>query len=96
MRIFLDHPRRRARDPHIAILVEMAGVQARIDQLRIAPGVHHITRRIEFDDRGRQFSRIQLASKNVLPVQNEDMVLCIDANATQAAQHPLVRQRFGP
>src|SRR5579872_679576 len=74
----------------------MAGIQTRIEQLRIAPSIHHMDVRIEFDHRRREFAGIQLTRKNVLTVEDQNVVLGIDAHATKAAQHPLIGKRLWP
>src|SRR5207245_502077 len=82
----------RRRDPEVVFLVEVAAVKARIEQIGVAPGMPHVAGRIELDDRRRHAPGIQLALQDVLPVENDHMVLTIDANAAQPAKHPAVRQ----
>src|SRR5258708_33914938 len=78
MGIFLDHASRRARDPNVVVLVEVAGVKAEgrgtvakprdgdLDQTGIAPGMNHFTAGIELDHQRRKTPGIQFAVQHVL------------------------------
>ena len=93
MGIFLNHAGRGARDPHIVVRVEMTAVEARhrgggsrrcfdgfIEQLGISPGVDHFAGGIELDQGRRQAAGVQLALHDVLPIEDEHMILGIDAD----------------
>ncbi|PYS14775.1 MAG: hypothetical protein DMG15_06870 [Acidobacteria bacterium] len=96
VRIFLNHPGGRTRDPDIVVLIHAARMQPRIEKLRIAPGIDDITCRIEFNNRRSQFAAIQVAFDDILPIENEDMVLSINTDAAQSSEHPAVGQRLRP
>ena len=53
-------------------------------------------RSVEFDDGRRQAARVQVAFDHVLPVQEEDVILTVDADATQPAEDPAIGQRLWP
>ena len=88
VRVFLHHAGRGARDPDVVVLVEVAGVQPRIEQLRVAPGIDDVAVRIELDDRRRESSRVQLAVEHVLPVEDEHVVLRVDADVRPGRRAP--------
>src|SRR5229473_3256426 len=104
MGIFLDHAARRARDPDVAILVEVAGVKAEgggtvtqpsdgaLDQIGIAPRMDHLAGGIEFDHQRRQTPGIQFTVQHVLAIEEERMVLRINAMAAEPARNPSIRK----
>jgi hypothetical protein len=51
---------------------------------------------IEFDHRRRQRAGIQLAFQHVLPIEDEHVVLSVDAGATEATDDPFTGQRLRP
>ena len=71
-------------------------METRIHDFQIAPRVDDVPRRVEFDDGRRQSCGVQIAIVHVLSIQNQDMVLSIDAHPTEAAKRPLIGQRLGP
>ena len=66
---FCTMPEGAARDPDVAVLVDVTAVQARIKQVRIAPGIDHVAGRINLDDRRSQISGIQFALEHVLAIE---------------------------
>src|SRR5258706_15149604 len=102
MGIFLDHASRRARDPNVVVLVEVAGVKAEgrgtvakprdgvLDQTGIAPGMDHFTGGIELDHQRRKSPGIQFAVQPVLAVEEKHMVLGIDAMAAESTRDPSI------
>jgi len=94
MRVFLNHSGRRTSNPDVVVLVRSARVKAGIKKLRIARGIDHIACWIELDDRRSELTPVQIAFDNILPVQNEDVVLRVDANPAQTSKHPAVWQRL--
>src|SRR5579872_4894326 len=96
MAVFLHHSRRRAGDPDISVRIEVTGVQPRVEQLQITPGVHHITVRIKLDDRGRELPGVEFPIENILPVQDQHVVLRIHAYSPQSAQNPAIGKRLWP
>ena len=102
MGIFLDHAARRARDPDVVVLVEVAGVQAvlggtvaqsgdgALDEIGIAPGMDHRACGIELDHQRRQPAGVQVSIQHVLAIEQQHVVLGVDAMAAEAAGHPSV------
>ena len=74
----------------------MTTVEARLEKICIAPGVDHVARGIDLDDRRRHVPGVQLSFDDVLPVQDEHGVLGIHAGSAQPSQHPSVRQGLRP
>ena len=94
--VFLHHAGGRARDPDVVVLVRVAGVEPWIEQRWITPGIDHVAFNVELDDRWRESARVQLAIENVLPVEDEHVILRIDAGSAQASEHPAIGQRLRP
>src|SRR5215470_8442108 len=106
MGIFLDHAARRARDPHVAIFVELAGVKAErrwtvaqprdssLDQVWITPGMDHLAGGIELDHQRRQTPGIQFTVQHVLAIEKENVVLRIDAMSAEPPRNPSIRKRL--
>ena len=55
-------------------------MQPRVEKLRIAPGVDDITCGIELDDRRSQLAAVQVAFNDILPIEDEHVVLSIDTD----------------
>src|SRR5215475_5437501 len=104
MGIFLDHAARRARDPHVAIFVELAGVKAErrwtvaqprdgaLDQVWITPGMDDLAGGIELDHQRRQTPGIQFTVQHVLAIEKENVVLRIDAMSAAPSCNPSIRK----
>ena len=71
-------------------------MQPRIENRWIAPRVDDLARWIQLDDERRHSAGVQVRLENVLPVENEDVILIVDADTAQASENPLVRQRLRP
>jgi hypothetical protein len=76
--------------------VEVTGMQTRIDDFQIAPRIDHVARWIEFDERWSQACGVQIALVHVLTIQNQDVILGIDADSAKAAKRPTIRQGLWP
>jgi hypothetical protein len=50
VRVLLNHSGRRSSNPHVVVFVEEAAVKARIQQLRVTPGVDDGAVAVELDD----------------------------------------------
>jgi hypothetical protein len=106
MGVFLDHASRRARDPNIVVLVEVAGVKAErrgtvakprdgaLDQTGIAPGMDHFTAGIELDHQRRKTPGIQFAVQHVLAIEEKHMALGIDAMTAESTRDPPIWKWF--
>jgi hypothetical protein len=71
-------------------------METRIENFQIAPGVDDGPSWIEFDDGRSQSCGVQVAVVHVLPVENQDVILCIDADPTEAAKSPPIWQWLRP
>ena len=58
--------------------------------------MHDIAGGIELDQRRRETPGVELVGQHVLPVEDEHVVLGIDAQAAEPAEDPVVRQRLRP
>src|SRR5262252_10609745 len=72
---FLNDAGGSCRDPEIVVLVEVATVQARVEKLRVTPRVDNVAGGVELDDRRGQAPRMKLRFQNILPVENDHVVL---------------------
>src|SRR5262247_2101892 len=71
-------------------------METRIHDFQIAPRVDHSARGIEFDERRSESGRVQIAFVHVLAIQNEDVILRVNADSTKAAKRPPIRQWLWP
>src|SRR4029077_40726 len=81
--VFLNHAGRRTRYPEIVVFVDETTVQAGVEHAQIAPGISHVARGIQLDDRRSQMPRIQVSLQHVLPIQEKYMVLGIHAYSAE-------------
>src|SRR5438105_2863384 len=79
VRIFLHHTGWSAGNPHVVVFIGVTTVETRFEELRITPRIHHVTGRIKLNNKGSQAAGVQIAVNDVLPVEDEYMVLAIDA-----------------
>src|SRR4030095_5212172 len=56
----------------------------------------HIARWIELDERRSQSRGVQIALVHVLAIQNQDVILRVNADSTKAAKCPAIRQCLWP
>ena len=71
-------------------------MEARVEQLAVAPGVHDVTVAVQLDDRRRQVAAVEIGVDHILPVQDQYVIVVVDAQTTQTASHPAIRERLGP
>jgi hypothetical protein len=71
-------------------------METRIHDLQIAPRIDDIARRIELDERRSQSCRVEISLVHVLAIQNQDVILRVDADSTKAAECPAIRQWLWP
>src|SRR5262245_1284084 len=71
-------------------------MEAWIHDFQIAPRIDHIANWIEFDERRSQSCRVQIAFVHVLAIENQDVILGVNADSAKAAKRPAIRQCLRP
>jgi hypothetical protein len=97
MRPFLHDPIGVAADPDVILLVDEAAMDRLGHLLRIAPCVHDVPVGIIFDDDRRGLLADGLLHRREIgPVDAEDVILAVDADAADRSRHPSIGQRLRP
>src|SRR5262249_3817172 len=81
--VFLHHSGRSASYPDVVVFVDMTAVEARFEKLGIAPRIDYIALRINLNNKRSHASRVQVHVQHILTIENEHVVLAIDADAAQ-------------
>src|SRR5258708_11268205 len=103
MRVLLEDSIAVAGDPDVVLEIDEVAVQAVRQDLEIAPGVHHVPRAIDLDDRRRRFPHDRLFPRQVsrrsaggTAVDREEVIVRVEAGSRDLAGDPPIRKRFRP
>src|SRR6267142_5565298 len=96
VRIFLHHAVWSASDPHVVVLIEVTAVEACFEKLGIAPRINHVARGINLNYERSHAPGVQVDVQDILPIEDEYVVLAIHADSAQPSKHPSVWQRLRP
>jgi hypothetical protein len=62
----------------------------------VAEAIHHIAVGIEFDVRWRLLRNLRFLVCHVIPINDENVILCVHADTADLSDYPFSRQRLWP
>ncbi len=84
------------RNPEVVVFVEAAPVDVRRHDVRIAPGVHDFSVRVEHDERRRGDIRLFFLIRDIASIHDRDVVVRVHADTADLGEDPPIRKRLRP
>jgi hypothetical protein len=94
--IFLDDSITIAGSPKIVLMVDGAAMGDIRNDFPVAKAIHHIAVGIEFDVRWRLLRDFGFLVRHVIPMNDEDVILCVHAYTADLSDYPFSWQRLWP
>ena len=96
MTVFLDDSIAVASSPKIILIVNGAAVGDIRNDFPVAKAIHHIAVGIEFDVRWRLLRNLRFLVCHVIPINDENVILCVHTYTTDLSDYPFFRQWLWP
>jgi hypothetical protein len=94
--VFLDDSIAIASRPKIVLIVNDAAVGCIRNDVPVAEAIHNIAVGIEFDVRWRLLCNFRLLACHVIPINDENVILCVHAYTAYLSGYPFFKQRLWP
>ena len=91
MAVFLDDSISIAGCPKIVLIVDDAAVGDIRNDFPVAKAIHYIAVRIEFDVRWRLLRNFRFLVCHVIPINDENVILCVHAYTADLSDYPVFR-----
>jgi hypothetical protein len=89
--VFLDDSIAVASSPKLVLVVNGATVSDIRNDFPVAEAIHHITVGIEFDVRRRLLRNPRFLFSHVIPINDENVILCIHTYTADLSDYPFFR-----
>jgi hypothetical protein len=94
--VFLDDSIAIAGGPKIVLIVDEAAVGNIRNDFPVAKAIHYIAVGIEFDIGWRLLRNFRFLVRHVIPINDENVILCVHAYTAHLSDYPVFRQRLWP